>query len=311
MATQYPFKTIPYASEAEWRAIRRTHIGSSEAAALFHEQKEYAPSLYQLWQMKAGRIPEPVVEGKRLEWGKKLEAVIASWAEEEFNLSIEPGPYCEHPTIPGLGCSLDFLITDGPEVQRYGTMGILECKNVDWLIHRREWTDNEPPIHILLQHQEQLACTGLAWGMVACLVGGNEPKKYHYEARPGTIAEIEKRATEFWRSIEEDRPPPVDNRKSTSDALKALYCEPTEVPYDCSGDLEFPEHVAALRQARLDKKEMEIRERFEANWILSRIGNSSLVVEGDLPVLTAKTINRAAYTVKASSYRMIKLSEMT
>lgn len=309
-------KIIPWKTEAEWHEIRRKHVGSSEVAALFHsapeDEPKYIQSHFALWQVKAGRIPAPGVDNKRTRWGLRQEAVIAEAAAEEYGWTIEPGVYVSHELVRGLGASLDRIISAGPEVEKFGGPGVLECKNVDWLQHRRNWTDNEPPMHILLQHQHQLAATGFKWGAVVCLVGGNDLKRYDYERHDKTIKSIEKRISDFWTSIDNDEEPPVDNRPSTAAALQALYGKTDpEGFYDCTNDQEMPERVAALRQARLDKAAAVALEMAASNWILHRIKDKEMVLEGDLEILTAKVTKRAGYTVKPTSFRAIRLKDMT
>lgn len=309
-------KIIPWETEAEWHEIRQKHVGSSEVAALFHSAPEdeprYIQSHFSLWQVKAGRMPPPEVNSKRTKWGLRQEAVIAEAAAEEYGWTIEKGVYVSHEKVRGLGASLDFIIREGKEVEQFGGPGVLECKNVDWLIHKRQWTDGEPPMHILLQHQHQLAATGFAWGAVVCLVGGNDLRRYDYERHDKTIKQIEKRVSDFWLSIDRDEEPPIDNRPSTTAALQAMYGEATkDAIYDCTDDAEMPERVAQLKQARLDKAAAEADERAAANWILHRIKDAEYVAEGDLEILSAKTIKRKGYTVEPTSYRTIKLKEMT
>lgn len=305
-------KLIAFETEAEWHEIRRKHVGSSEVAALFHCQPDYAASLFTLWQIKAGRIPAPEVDNKRTKWGQRQEQVIAEAMAEEHGWTIEKGGYVAHDSVRGLGASLDYIVRAGPEVEKFGGPGVLECKNVDWLIHKRQWTDGEPPMHILLQHQHQLSATGFAWGAVGCLVGGNDLRRYDYERHAKTIKSIEKRVAEFWQSIDRDDEPAVDNRPSTAAALQALYGTPTEgAIYDCSNDMEMPERVAALKQARLDKAAAEKAEMAAANWILHRIKDAEYVAEGDLEILSAKLTKRRGYTVEPTSFRAIRLKDMT
>jgi predicted phage-related endonuclease len=307
-------KIIPFETEEQWHAIRQQHIGSSEIAAIFHsapeDQPQYIQSHFALWQVKAGRIPPPSFNNKRTKWGLLQEQVIAQAMAEEFGWTIEKGPYVAHETVRGLGSSLDYIITGGPEVEKFGGPGVLECKNVDWMIHRRQWTDDEPPVHILLQHQHQLSATAFKWGAVGCLVGGNDLKRYDYERHDKTIRSIEKRVTDFWVSIDKGEEPPVDNRPSTAAALQALYAKTdTEGFYDCTNDLDMPERVAQLRQARLDIRAAEAQELAAANWIMHRIKDKELVLEGDLPILTAKVTKRKGFKVEPTSFRAIRLKD--
>lgn len=210
----------------EWHALRSRHIGGSEIAALFDLPPDQTPgymlSRFALWHIKAGNAPPPHVGNPRVKWGLKLEAVIAEAAAEEFGWTYDKGGYVEDETTPELGCTLDFIIHSDPT--EVGP-GALEAKNVDWLQHKRTWTGEEPPPHILLQLQHQLACTGYTWGAVVALVGGNDLRCYRYKARPRLIEDIRRRVREFWQSIDNGKEPRVDGSEGASAVLTSLYPE--------------------------------------------------------------------------------------
>jgi predicted phage-related endonuclease len=241
--------------EAEWHAIRARNIGSSEVAALFDLPADQMPAYmvrrFALWHIKAGDAPAPDVSGERPKWGLRLEAAIADAVSEQEGWTVERGGYVADPTTPGLGCTLDFVIEgdpaeDGP--------GVLECKNVDWLIYKRSWTGEEPPPHILLQLQHQLAATGFSWGAIAPLIGGNETRVYRYKARPKLIAEIRRRVREFWASIEMGLPPTPDGSSSASEVLASLYPELVDDAVDMGSNNEWAEAAHALFSAAASRK---------------------------------------------------------
>jgi predicted phage-related endonuclease len=234
----------------EWHAIRAKNIGGSEISALFDLPDDQVPAYmmrrFALWHVKAGNAPSPPVDGVRPKWGLRLEAVIADAVAEEHGWEVIKGGYATDPATPGLGCTLDFVIAsdteeDGP--------GALETKSIDWLIHKRSWTDDEPPPHVLLQLQHQLAATGYSWGAVAALVGGNDLRLYRYKARPKLIAEIRRRVIEFWASIEAGQPPPVDGSDSASAVLASLYPEIIDDAVNMSLSNEWAEAANGLYDA--------------------------------------------------------------
>ena len=224
----------------EWHAARARNLGSSEIAALFDLPNDQVPAYmmrrFALFHVKAGSAPPPVVDGARPKWGLLLEAVIAEAAAEAHGWEVTKGGYVTDATTPGLGCSLDFVIASDPEEDG---PGVLETKSIDWLIHKRSWTDAEPPPHILLQLQHQLCATGYSWGAVAALVGGNDLRVYRYKARPKLIAEIRRRVQDFWASIEAGKPPPVDGSDSASAVLASLYREIVDDAVDMGSSNEW------------------------------------------------------------------------
>lgn len=248
-----------------WHDMRGRHVGSSEIAALFdlapEDTPNYAKSRFALYHIKAGNAPPLFVDNPRIKWGVRLEAVIAEAAAEENKWSVQKGGYFSDVHCPGLGASLDYVIEyDATE----SGPGVLELKNVDWLIHKRSWGD-EPPPHILLQLQHQLAATGYSWGAVCCLIGGNDLRVYRYKSRPTLIAEIRRRVTDFWRSIAEGREPPVDGSESASTVLKSMYPEVVDDAIEITSN-EWAEacnefHTAGERRRAADATYEEAKNR--------------------------------------------------
>lgn len=237
----------------EWHKLRARHIGGSEIAALFdlapEDTPNYIRSKFALWHIKAGKAPPPVVDNPRVKWGLRLEVVIAEAAAEENKWSVQKGGYVSDILCPGLGCTLDYTIDYDPDEKG---PGVLEIKNVDWLIHKRSWND-EPPPHILLQHQHQLAATGYSWGAVCCLIGGNDLRTYRYKARPKLIDDIRHKVTEFWRSVDANQAPSVDGSESASDVLRALYPDIVDDEIEITSD-EWSHAAHGLANAAIARK---------------------------------------------------------
>lgn len=241
----------------EWHAIRAKHIGASEVAALFDMQPGYAMSRYALWMVKSGRAEPPEVGGERVFWGTRLESLIAEVTAEAEGWTIRKGGYASDDLCPGLGASLDYEIVGSPELEAEGFIGdgILECKAVDWLVHQKSWTNEEPPTFILLQLQTQCAARGYSWGAVGALVSGNERRIYKYQARPNLIADIRRRAAEFWQSIRENRQPPVDGSESAARVLAQLYPEIADDAIDMSTNNEWSSVAHAFFNAGVSRRE--------------------------------------------------------
>jgi len=277
-------------SNEEWHAARARHIGGSECAALFGQAPAYALSHYALWHVKAGLAPPPEVGNERTDWGLRLEAAIAEGAAAQESWTIRKGGYVTDPTTPGLGCTLDYWITQpGPNDTGCAGPGLLEIKNADWLQHKRTWTDGEPPPHVLLQLQHQAACTGYTWGAVAALIGGNHLEIYRYAARPKLIAEIRRRVTAFWASIDEGRPPPVDETDGATVILKAMYPELHDEELDLEDNNEFPEACAHLLQWADARKLAAKEEDFAKNRIRALLGDCRRARGGGYRVSVAVT----------------------
>lgn len=271
----------------EWLVLRQRYVGASAVAALFDCQADYQHSHFALWHVKAGLAPEPDVSGPRLSWGLKLEGVIAAAAAEEKGWTVRRGRYAIADDCR-LGASLDFEIDHDPTGQFEGP-GVMETKNVDWLQHRRKWTDDEPPAHILLQNQAQLAATGYAWGAIPALVGGNDLRIHVYAARPTLIAEIKRRVDAFWQSVADGTPPPADGSDSASHVLAHLYAEPEDDAVDMSANNEWSEAVAELIRAQKARKDADGAYDLAKNRVAALLGNYKRGWGGGFSVSTAIT----------------------
>lgn len=298
---------LPVPSEEAWHTIRLKHIGGSESAALMGCAEDYQQSVYALWQVKSGRIPAPPVDGPRIQAGKRLEGAIAEWIAFGNNWKVEQFKgYAECSSFEGMGCTPDYVIVNHPE----GECG-LQIKNVDALIHKRKWTNGEPPMSVLIQCQHEMHCTGWKVCYVGALVGGNEPMTYRVDYRPKIGAEIEKRIAAFWLTVKLGQEPAVDGSDTTAAALAAMYpeAEPARA-IDMDGDNEFGERWAQFRQARIDRQAAEKNEQAAKNWIMARIGDAELIRVNSAIIATAKTQRRKAYEVKESTSRVLRPKEM-
>ena len=262
---------------ADWHALRRRHVGASEVSILFGAQPDYMPGIFALWQVKAERIPPEPVENERVKWGLLLEDAIAAGAAEREGWDVRPGQYASHPS--GLGATLDRIIAaPGPNDTGYEGPGVLELKNADWLVHRRQWGD-EPPLHILLQLQAQLMATGYSWGAVAVLVGGNDLRIYRYRARPALHAEIAKRVAAFWASVRAGEPPEVDGSDATFRAL--IQIAPVEdTERDLTDDAEAPDLCAEYLTAQAEAKAAQKRQAEARNRLVEKLAGGWARIPG-------------------------------
>ena len=242
----------------EWHATRAKHVGSSEVAALFGLEaiQAYANSEFALYHIKRG-VKAPPVEGERIDAGLFLEDIIAKAAAKRENWKIEKGAYYEDDECHGLGASLDHLILEpAPKDIEFGCIGpgVLECKNVDWLIHRAKWTNDEPPLPIMLQLQSQLACTGCQWGAVVALVGGNHIEVYRFFRRPALIQKMRDLVHEFWRRVRESDPPAPDSSASALHVLAELFPDKIDDSVDFSTNNEWAVFCAQYVEASAREK---------------------------------------------------------
>lgn len=222
-------------------------------------------------------------------WGKRLEPAIAAGVAEDMRWKIAPSKvYHTHPTIAGMGCTLDFDILD----HEHGP-GILEIKLVhEYATWMNDWSEVRAPAYYEVQVQHQLAVTGCTWAVIACFIGQTSTVKL-YERRPDAkvIAQVEQRVADFWASIKADRAPDPFGTADEIDVIKALHPvrDPRKV-IEISDD-KLTEAAGQYRWAQGEKKFAEAEFTRTKAILMNAAGDASLMrVPGyDVAIRTSKS----------------------
>lgn len=264
---------IPITGDQQWHELRRTHVGGSEAAALFGESPYL--TYFELWHRKKGRLAEPDLSGdERIFWGRHLESSILGGIRERtgWNIDKSQSYYSQQPEL-GLGGTPDALI-DGHERGD----GILEIKTVDsWQF--KLW-DGVPPLGYELQCQTYLELTGRAWACLAVLVGNNSLRLFTYERRPVTVGLIKARVRAFWASIEAGEAPAPD---FTVDAEAVLQLHRDATPgrvVDLSDSNRLPELLDAYQRETAARAASDRVCKALRAEILSLVGDAEIALCG-------------------------------
>ena len=283
---------------------RQNYIGGSEIAGLFG--KSPYTTRYTLFHEKSGTIsPQNLDDKERVQAGQFMESAIARWAQQAFDLKLRRvHRYIKHPSVGGFGVSLDYESVWGHTPW--------EIKNVDGLTFHNDWKNSgdeitHVPLHIRLQCQAQLACTGKSeHGLIVC-VGGNRLLKTLLPRHEGTIKIMLDSIMEFWADVQVDNEPEPD---FTADAItiSRLYSNAGGGDIDMSANNRVTELVAAYDRASIDEKQAKQSKQALKAELLTLIGAADRVTCGDY-TLIATPVNRQEYTVKASTYRGFRLTE--
>mgnify|MGYP001421937707 CR=1 FL=1 len=164
--------------EKEWLANRTKGIGGSDVGAICGVNKYSSARL--IYLKKTGQYQDGEDEPsdaalERMHFGHMLEPVVANeYARRTGNKVVVSPATLTHKDYPWALANVDRLIVDN-EGKPYG---ILECKTAGEFMDDA-WSEGDVPISYLYQLNWYLWVTGLEYGVIACLVGGN--KFYHYE----------------------------------------------------------------------------------------------------------------------------------
>jgi putative phage-type endonuclease len=298
--------SVPIQNEAHWQELRAQHVGASEVAALFG----LSPYLtrFTLWHRKAGNVATPEPDGERLKWGNRLEAAIAQGIAEDQGWTIRKvRRYLTHPSVAKMGASLDYEVFNHPDGP-----GCFEIKNVDRLIFLNQFEAPEggelqAPIHIELQLQHQLSVTGRAWGAIGLLVGGNEAHVIIRKRHEPTIARIEAAVRDFWESIERGEAPNLEDA-SDLPTLAELFSGSGAVELESE---EFEAACEEYQRAKLGEKAAEgYTAEAKARLIALLDEAGAEVAAGNGFKASYKEQKRAAHTVEASTFRVLRVSKV-
>ena len=210
---------------------RRQFVGGSDISAVLGVSPY--TTAYELWEEKTADAPK--LEGsdpereKYFRRGKKLEPMVIEMLQEERDVFVTArNQRYMRSDFPWMACEIDYEYAIEPNDGRtdtepsYPSIGNGDVKTVhpfaagEW---GAEGTD-EFPVHYCAQFQWGMWVTGRQVCMVAALIGADDLRVYEVKRDEELIAEIRRRAIDFWENhvLAKVPPPP----QTTEDAHKML-----------------------------------------------------------------------------------------
>jgi hypothetical protein len=303
MKSHSDFQTFPIESRDQWLALRETDVTASVAAALFGVHRYH--SWYSLWALKTGQIVEDPDETPAMRRGRMLEQVAVDFLLEDYpDWRIEnPNVYIRDPKVR-LGATPDRYIY---RPDRPG-FGVLQIKTVEESLFKKTWLNEnreiEPPLWIAIQAEVERHLSGANYAMVAVLRAGFgiDCTPIDIPAVNGLMKKVEENVALFWWMIDHGKRPDPDYSKDGK-TIEALWAgNGSSAVLDLRSDnalvalADEKERLAAEGTA-IDKRKKEIKAE-----LLHRLGTASAGEIADGRIITAKKVEKAAYSVKASSY---------
>jgi len=274
-----------------WLLDRRKGLGSSDAAGVCGVSKWASPLSIYAEKTDTGALPER--DESWLEWGHRLEPVIADWYADLSGRIVdlwEPYTLVIHPERRWMRCTPDATQQDDERGE-----GLVELKApLSWTAE--EWEDG-PPLAYQVQLQHQLEVTGYAWGTIVCLLPGERPRWWDFGRHEPLIAAMVRAEEQLWRCIETRTRPPADGAQATADALQRMHRK------DDGTTVELPARVEEwhlrLEEVKADQKADRDERKELENLITSYMGDATY---GVMPGVAGRYRWRAA---KNSSKRTL------
>ncbi len=297
-------EVFPVRDRAEWLARRSHDLTASDigAAAGVDPHK----TGLQLWGEKTGQLAS-AADNPLMQRGRWLEpAVRAAILDENPGWAVEPVMRYFRDSELRLGASPDFqAITDEPGITN------IQAKVVTPGAFEKNWA-NGPPLNYLLQTTCEGMLMDAARSILAALVihpYKAELRMYPVPRHAAAEQKIEEIARSFWQMIAEGKQPAADYKRD-AEVIEALHPTSTiAVPIDLTGNnhlaVILPRYVALKNGMAIDKR---LASELEAE-IKEAIGDHELA---ELPGFTIswKTQHRKEHVVKATSYRVLRVTDL-
>lgn len=276
---------------------RTSFLGGSDIAGVLGLSRWKTP--LSVWAEKSGQIPEKPLESEAAELGIYLEEYIARrFTKETGKMVMRKSDRVVHPKNPHFKAQIDRLVVNEDAV--------LECKTAGERFEK-EWEEGHAPAEYICQVQWQLACTGRKMAYLAVLIGNRKFKYMEIPRDPVMIAEMLKRANQFWNNFVLPKVMPLTVSAKDSDTLLALFPNA-----EVGKEINLGDDVAKLCELRaasyqdliaLEKTCKDLDAQIKA-----KLGDAEAGIAGTYRI-TWKNVERKGYEVKASKYRQFTIKK--
>lgn len=322
----------------EWLALRHQYVSSTESAALFGLSAYCTP--YELGIQKQAKDPpsdDAFSDNERVIWGLRLQEAIAKGISEDYGVKIRRvRGYAVHSACR-LGASFDYEIigvkqepvrmdpeklvdvtVQDPclqEMYRDLGPGVLEIKNVDWLIFKKEWKKEEgeieAPAHIEIQVQHQLeAIQTRKWAAVGVLIGGNDTVLVLRDYDPEFGKQIVNKVNTFFANLEKGVLPPVTLPQDV-DIIRKIYLasSPGKI-FDGNEDVELLSLCEQYSHASSSAKGFEEARKSLGAKILMHISDAAIATTKGFKISAGTVAETVVPSFKKDAYRNLRVTRL-
>lgn len=282
----------PTEPRERWLMERRKGVTATDLPAILG----ISPwkSALALYAEKVGDLAEPEMDSEAMEWGVRLEPVIAKAFSERSGRTLRAaGALLRSSEFPWALATPDCFDEDGAPVE-IKTAGAYKAA---------DWEQGAPPIYAA-QVQWQMLVTGAPKATIACLIGGQRMVWQDIERDERFLKGAVVAAARFWQGVEKREPPLPDGSDSSRSALTALY------PGDDLTEIMLPADLVDaaddLERVKAQLEELATTRTMLENRIKLEMGAASRATLPDGRAFSWVVQEKAAFTVKASSSRVFR-----
>lgn len=200
----------------KWLELRRQGIGGSDAGVVVGVNPW--KNRFQLWMEKTGQAGESELteeQAERMEWGNRMEPVIADWFEAKTGKKLRRCGMIRSNEHPFMFADVDRLVV--------GENAIVEIKTTS-AFNKDEWEGDKLPDSYYCQIQHYMAVGGYDMCYVVCLLGGQQAVIREVARNEEDIAVLIEEEGKFWNDFVVTKAiPEVDASEGCKKLLEKLY----------------------------------------------------------------------------------------
>jgi predicted phage-related endonuclease len=317
---------VPVTDRASWLAMREQDVTASVAGALLgvHPyQTAFGLHLIKTGQAVDEVDSEPEFREDRIVFppaarGNSFEPIVIQHVRMLRPTWTIDYPLARYWRLPAarIGCTPDALVADPA---RPG-FGCVQIKTTSDFLFKKTWTDPDTgdvtiPLWVAIQAMVEAKVTGASWAVVAVMMTGlrTETVLIDIPLHDGLWQKFQGEVALFWQRIDAGTPPDPDYNRD-GDLIRRLFAVSDGTVLDIEGDkaAAIAEIIASREKLKVTEKagSEAARERREIDdRIIFALGNAEAGRLPDGTLITARTTNRKTYTVHASSYRTVAVSQ--
>jgi predicted phage-related endonuclease len=291
----------------ELSPLRANDVTGTEASALVGLNPHLTHM--ELFARKTGVEMPPNADNVAMRRGRLMEDVVArAFLEENPGFKVTKANLYLRAPLLRLGASLDYLFVD-PQ----GRKGPLENKTVAADIFKKQYTDETPPTHHILQCLVQMMLLNSEVGWLAALeIDGYHFKLHSYRIprHPAAERRIQCAVAQFWSDIDAGRTPNIDYTRDGS-LLPVLFPHHVEGKVvDLRGDNALPA-LLDEREALKDEIATKIarKEAIETE-LKYKMGDAEAALLSGWRI-SHRDQHRKEHMVKASDFRVLRIARDT